>query len=190
MITKIRLYKDRDVSAFYSWLGMASAAGAALEFVEGPVVRSEPSVYWKIGLTMPDVDKFKKGAQFEDVAYVAHVRDPCGHVVELLQAPQFCLGQVTLRVRDIDKSLTFYQGLGLNVIYTHKCTGFTLYFLALTDEQGDRDWCWTRPYTTLELQAYDEPRELAPPTTLHSIVIQNGEKRTIKDPDGVLIELI
>ncbi|MEM7044079.1 MAG: VOC family protein, partial [Pseudomonadota bacterium] len=53
--------------------------------------------------------------------------------------------------------------LGMTLLSIQPVTdyGFTLYFLAFTDERpphddleavGNREWLWQRPYTTLELQ--------------------------------------
>ena len=78
---------------------------------------------------------------------------------------QTCLiGQITLRCSNIEKSLEFYQeilGMKLLSIQQVEAYGFTLYFLAFTDETPPnedlnsieiREWLWQRPYTTLELQ--------------------------------------
>ena len=74
------------------------------------------------------------------------------------------MGQITLRCSDINRSLEFYQnmiGMKLLSIQTVEKYGFTLYFLAFTDEVPPaenlhsvqiREWLWQRPYTTLELQ--------------------------------------
>jgi catechol 2,3-dioxygenase-like lactoylglutathione lyase family enzyme len=78
---------------------------------------------------------------------------------------QTCLiGQITLRCSNIEKSLEFYQeilGMKLLSIQQVEAYGFTLYFLAFTDETPPnedlnsieiREWLWQRPYTTIELQ--------------------------------------
>lgn len=149
--------------------------------------------YWKIGLGLPDVDaavsnlweagvEVSTGAQFLDVGYLTHMSDPAGYCIELLQdtfqsnfipappaiQPLACLhpkvGQVTLRVADINRSLEFYSSvLGMRLLchYPVGNYGFSLYFLAFSDEsppEGDpaalssREWTYSRPYTTLELQ--------------------------------------
>ena len=76
------------------------------------------------------------------------------------------IGQITLRVRDIEASLAFYRdALGLRLMSTQPVQpyGFTLYFLAGSDEQAppgtlaqQREWLWRRPYTTLELQHFEQ----------------------------------
>ena len=155
--------------------------------------------YWKVGITLADVEVARaqliasgvvvsEARQFLDIGYLCHLSDPDGYVIELLQHrfaenhvpidpdPEFplgqsaTLGQVTLRVRDIDASLAFYQNrLGLTLLSRQEVADhrFTLYFLAATDEKppqpdidavGNREWLWQRPYTTLELQhRWDAP---------------------------------
>ncbi len=149
--------------------------------------------YWKIGITLADVDLARQNLievdtivsepkQFHDVGYLCHLSDPDGYTIELLQhrfadnhQPSLPLanyrlgcvatfGQITLRVKDPEKSLDFYiRGLGMQllsrqVIEAHR---FTLYFLACTEERPpyadvddvrNREWLWQRPYTVLELQ--------------------------------------
>ena len=75
------------------------------------------------------------------------------------------LGQISLTVRDAVASLAFYRDtLGMRMLSRQEVPahGFTLYFLAFTDEQPpnssidaveNREWLWQRPYTTLELRA-------------------------------------
>ena len=149
--------------------------------------------YWKIGITLEDVDlgrdallnagiSVTEPKQFRDIGYLCHLSDPDGHSIELLQHrfaqnhqsippnPAYQLqskptfGQITLRVKDIEKSLRFYQeGLGMRLLSRQLVEPyrFTLYFLAYTDDEipfadidyvGNREWLWQRPYTTLELQ--------------------------------------
>ena len=103
------------------------------------------NVYWKIGLTLPDVDlartrisingtKVSTPSQFLDIGYLCHLTDPDGRSIELLQqtfADNFIkpaeqsskplgqdslVGQITLRCSDIDQSLQFYRDiLGMKV---------------------------------------------------------------------------
>lgn len=121
-------------------------------------------------------------SQFKDIGYMCHLSDPEGFSIELLQHsflghrgkregnPDDVLGggahigQITLRVTDLKSALDFYRGkLGMKLLSIQPVEdyGFTLYFLAFTDENppiGDlaavenREWLWKRPYTTLELQ--------------------------------------
>lgn len=151
------------------------------------------SVYWKIGLALPNVtlarnELVKKGisvskpAQFMDIGFLCHLNDPEGYSIELLQhtfednfveppvqegkilGQEKWIGQITLRCSQIDQTLNFYQNiLGMKMLSIQKvgAYGFTLYFLAFTDEDPPeqdlnsvkiREWLWQRPYTTLELQ--------------------------------------
>ena len=119
--------------------------------------------------------------QFEDIGFLCHLQDSAGFIVELLQhrfednfqpmtptadplGGRGTLGQITLRVKNPAKSLAFYRdGLGMTLLARQPVPnyGFTLYFLAFTDERppvpdlaavANREWLWQRPYTTLELQ--------------------------------------
>ena len=150
-----------------------------------------PAGYWKIGLTVRDIGaaytglragKVKVGDpphRFRDIAKLCHLEDPDGYCIELIERsgnPLESAGragplgsppiwsQVTLRVKDAEPSLAFYQGLlGMRLLARMPVPDyrFTLYFLAFTDETapdpdlealGNRDWLWNRPYVTLELQ--------------------------------------
>ncbi|MEM7169771.1 MAG: VOC family protein [Pseudomonadota bacterium] len=158
-----------------------------------PYRQDVEDLYWKIGVTLCDVDlavdrlrirdvEVSQPRQFQEIGYLCHLRDPEGYVIELLQhrfawnhkpqpaAPGYALGgpavlgQVTLRIRDPEASLRFYkQVLGLRLLSRQAVPehGFTLYFLAATQERpphedldavSNREWLWQRPYTTLELQ--------------------------------------
>jgi len=165
---------------------------------DGEVYRHTPTDrYWKIGITLPNVDlaqaklaksgvAVSKPKQFNDIGYMCHLADPEGFSIELLQH-RFSgrrdaaagdpglplgggarLGQITLRVADIDRALDVYQDqLGMRLLSIQPVTayGFTLYFLAFTDERPpnanlrsveNREWLWQRTYTTLELQHFEE----------------------------------
>ncbi len=201
-------------------------------------------VYWKIGVTLADVDRARARlvaagarvsapAQFEDIGYLCHLQDPDGYAVELLQrtfAPPLgpapaptpddgsplaepgVLGQITLRVRDIAASRALYERrLGMRLLSIQPVTrhGFTLYFLAFTDERPpspdlravtNREWLWQRPYTTLEL-LHRDARDPAARYQLHDeralgltslIIAAPGTAApagALVDPDGVRIEL-
>ena len=145
-------------------------------------------VFWKLGTTWPDV-RAKRAAlmaagfvvteprQFRDIGYLCHLTDRDGFGLELLQhtfqpalAPP-ALGacatvpaHITLRVADADASIAFYrERLGMRLLSRQAVApfGFTLYFLASTDEKppdsdldavANREWLWQRPYTCLELK--------------------------------------
>lgn len=153
----------------------------------------EGDLYWKTGITLPDVDnacerlrhhgvEVTDPHQFRDIGYLCHLADPDGYVIELLQhkfeenhtpgaadpalalgAPP-TLGQITIRVTHIERSLGFYRDfLGMELLSRQEVapSEFTLYFLAYTDEAPprtdldaveNREWLWQRPYTTIELQ--------------------------------------
>lgn len=154
--------------------------------------------YWKIGITLSNVDSahaalsasgiaITEPRQFGEIGYMCHLQDPEGFSIELLQhrfkgnvaesagdpALPFGLnariGQITLRVADLEAALKVYRdrlGMVLLSIQPLPEYGFTLYFLAFTDERpphddlkavGNREWLWQRPYTTLELQHFSEP---------------------------------
>lgn len=159
-------------------------------------------VYWKIGLSLADVDTARsqlmshgvdvtQPRQFRDIGYLCHLNDPFGYSIELLQRDfqhNFCsdriksflnptlalhqqthMGQITLRVSDIEKSLRFYESsLGMKLLSRQNIPDmFDLYFLACTDEKPPsdnlndvkiREWLWKRPYTTLELQYWTVKR--------------------------------
>ncbi len=115
---------------------------------------------------------------------MCHLQDPEGFAIELLQHrfgachaqgegdPETPLGggarigQITLRVAGLDAALGFYRDrLGMTLLSIQPVPefGFTLYFLAFTEERpptpdleavGNREWLWQRPYTTLELQHF------------------------------------
>ncbi len=153
--------------------------------------------YWKIGISVPDLDlawsalrsagiEVSDPHQFHDIGYMAHLDDPEGFKIELLQQtfqgrPKKLgylvsnhvfsgIGQVTLRTHDVDQALAFYRdrlGMRLLSIQPVPQHGFTLYFLAFTDDTPpredlraveNREWLWQRPYTSLELQVFDAPR--------------------------------
>ena len=121
-------------------------------------------------------------AQFGDIGYMCHLNDPDGYIIELLQhthgrnaqpieadpdirlGSQPTLAHVTLRCRNPAISIPFYRDLlGMRLLSRQHIDqrGFTLYFLAFTDETPpsgdinsveDREWLWQRPYSMVELQ--------------------------------------
>jgi len=198
-----RFYVDRfGMSARSSGEGMVVGYGgldAEIELLEmrsGATYRHESlDRYWKIGITLPNVDiacdqlskagiPVSEPRQFGEIGYMAHLADPEGFSIELLQHrfqqnrgggegdPGLLLGggarigQITLRTADLDADLAFYReklGMTLLSIQPVKAYGFDLYFLAFTEETPpdpdlraivNREWLWQRPYTTLELQHF------------------------------------
>ncbi len=170
----------------------------------GSYVHGKADRYWKIGITLPNVDMayaqlIRAGVsvsaprQFIDIGYMCHLTDPEGFVIELLQhdfednrpvdagnsgqplGGGGCVGQITLRTNDIEAELKKYRddkGMKLLSIQSVGDFGFTLYFLACTNETPpnpdveaveNREWLWRRPYTTLEFQYFNEDQ-----TVVHS----------------------
>jgi catechol 2,3-dioxygenase-like lactoylglutathione lyase family enzyme len=161
--------------------------------------------YWKIGITLPDVDmafaqlsragiEVTAPSQFLDIGYMCHLTDPEGFQIELLQhtfaghqrtspgdrelplGGGAQIGQITLRVTDLDGALTHYRhSMGMRLLSKQVVTkrDFTLYFLAFTDQTPpekdiqavqNRPWLWQRKYTTLELQHLTGPGQLINPS--------------------------
>ncbi|WP_371224825.1 VOC family protein [Roseovarius sp. 2305UL8-3] len=153
--------------------------------------------YWKIGITLPNLDlacdRLKRDGvavsaphQFQDIGYMAHLTDPEGFQIELLQhtfegEPRTSegdpliplgggatVGQVTYRTADISSELKQYRDkLGMRLISLQPVHsyGFDLYFLTLSADQPpekdiesvtNRPWLWQRPYTLLEFQHFPE----------------------------------
>lgn len=113
----------------------------------------ETDAYWKIGITIADVDiardrlmandvEVTEPAQFHDIGYLCHLDDPDGYCIELLQH-RFAenhrpvppvesealgnppnLGQVSLNVSSIEDSLSFYRDeLGLKLLSRQQVPG-------------------------------------------------------------------
>lgn len=206
------LKEMRSETDLIHWVGFENnSESACIEFRSHIQQASPPKlyvpnpssdVYWKIGLSLADVDTARshlmshgvhvtQPRQFRDIGYLCHLNDPFGYSVELLQRdfqhnfcteriksflnPTFALrqqthvGQITLRVSDIEKSLRFYESsLGMKLLSRQNIPDmFDLYFLACTDEKPPsdnvndveiREWLWKRPYTTLELQYWTVKR--------------------------------
>ena len=154
--------------------------------------RPQPSdLYWKIAISVPNIELayqqlVTRGAQvsephqFRDVGYLAHVTDPEGFTVELIEhwfqgdrpsealddtllggGPHISL--LTLRTADIvsvERDL-LEAGMTPPGVQPVEPYGFTLYFYRFTDETPpqpdltaieDRTWLYRRPYTVLEIQ--------------------------------------
>ena len=140
--------------------------GARLVFHEAPVERHEAKKdgrYWKIGLTMPDLDRavahldrlgwvISRPRQFLDIGYMCHLNDPDGLSLELLQqgfegrgAPgptghdigaQATLAHLTLRAETREVADAEWLGAGMTLMSVQPVPshGFTLYFYANTDQ--------------------------------------------------------
>ncbi|MDH3233582.1 MAG: VOC family protein [Alphaproteobacteria bacterium] len=111
-----------------------------------PAASTDLHSYWKIGITLADVDLARtrlkargvavsEPKQFEDIGYLCHLADPDGHAIELLQhrfaanhvpvtprddvslGSDATFGQITLRVKDAEAALRFYRDrLGLTLL--------------------------------------------------------------------------
>ncbi len=175
-----------------NWRAGYAGEDADLIFLPGgtraPHARDER--FWKIGICLPDLDIAcehlrQKGIevsaphQFRDIGYMAHLHDPEGFALELLQHDFLCnrpdgagdtaqllgggahVGQITLRTGDIAAELILHTDMKLLSVQDVAEFGFDLYFLAYTEETppdpdlqsvANREWLWRRPYTTLEFQ--------------------------------------
>ncbi len=142
-------------------------AQCLLEFQEGdlgPYEAGDMDFYWKIGITLRDldaaVDYLQQHAwpvsdprEFRDIGYMCHLRDPQGFAVELLQqgfedraeprgdghpiGGQAILAHLTLRVTDLAAAQEFCGArlaMRLMSIQPVPERGFTLYFYGWSDE--------------------------------------------------------
>ncbi|MGI9462984.1 MAG: VOC family protein [Aestuariivirgaceae bacterium] len=176
----LRVQNAAELEAFYcSLLGMRRLGSAdapafgydpaqcLLELDEGkfaPYTASSDDLYWKIGITVKNLDsavaylrasgyEVSAPRQFRDIGYLCHLHDPAGFVIELLQqgfegnegpsgdghaiGGQATLAHVTLRVCDIAATRRYCEGqLGMRLmsIQPVRDLGFTLYFYAWSDE--------------------------------------------------------
>lgn len=139
----------------------------------GGYVHDRGHRYWKIGITLPNVDhavahlracgvQVSNPQQFFDIGYMCHLADPEGFVIELLQhdfegnrpadagnmAAPFaaaCIGQVTLRTGDIAAEDVVAKRLGMRLLSIQEVEayGFDLHFYAFTDEQPPNADLWS-----------------------------------------------
>ena len=157
--------------------------------------------YWKIGVTLPNLDlayaqlksagvEVSEPRQFLDIGYLAHLSDPAGFVIELLQwdfngnrpadagdpalplGGQARIGQITLRTGNMVAERDAHPDMRLLSVQDVADYGFDLHFLAYTDETppvadvtavANREWLWKRPYTVLEFQHFPGARFAATP---------------------------
>lgn len=134
-------------------------AGATLPCSAGP-----HDFYWKIGITVADLDAavahvreqgwpVSAPVQFQDIGYLCHLRDPDGFAVELLQqgfqgaerpvnqghpiGSQATLAHLTLRITDIDAARRLFEDrlhMRLMSVQPVDDFGFCLYFYTWSDE--------------------------------------------------------
>ena len=137
------------------WQGSAlclsyDKAGAMIRFEKSdspaPYQYTRADRYWKIGITLPNVDLayeqliandifVSEPKQFRDIGYLCHLSDPGGFQIELLQhtfegqektsngdparplGGGAQIGQITIRTTDIGKELAHYQDrLGMTLL--------------------------------------------------------------------------
>ncbi len=173
--------------------GTADAVTVELQQATGSAraALNDGDVFWKLGTSWPDVRAKREALiaagvavteprQFRDIGFLCHLVDPEGFGLELLQhtfepalsaptpdAQPTAPLHITLRVADADASLAFYrERLHMRLLSRQRVDpyGFTLYFLASTEERppssdldavSNREWLWQRPYTCLELKHSD-----------------------------------
>ncbi|WP_299985152.1 VOC family protein [uncultured Ruegeria sp.] len=166
--------------------------------------------YWKIGITLPDVDLAvddlrQKGVpvsapgQFLDIGYMCHLNDPEGFVIELLQQDfegnrpvgaaspgasfaKACIGQITLRTGDIAAEAAFCQFMGLSLLSMQDVEpyGFDLHFYAFTSDKPPNPDLWA-----VENREWLWKR---PYTTLEFQHVPNAQFAPVPDYLGVEVE--
>ena len=102
---KLAKWYEENVGSFTisenssTWLCQFKYESAQIKLLQGSGASYQPcrsSVYWKIGLAMPNVtlarnELVKKGisvskpSQFMDIGFLCHLNDPEGYSIELLQ---------------------------------------------------------------------------------------------------------
>ncbi|NOD94138.1 VOC family protein [Ruegeria sp. HKCCD4884] len=166
--------------------------------------------YWKIGITVPDVDlaathlrardvPVSDPNQFLDIGYMCHLADPQGFVIELLQhdfegnrplhaadpdAPfaQARIGQITLRTGDIAAEDEFWRGQGMSLLSMQNVApyGFDLHFYAFTQETPPNPDLWS-----VENREWLWKR---PYTTLEFQHVAGAQFAPVPDYQGIEIE--
>ena len=195
-------------------LGMNSSGDASLGyggrqarlafFQSSEPYKPEPNdVYWKIALAVPDIElayrqltdfgvTVSEPKQFRDIGYLAHLKDPEGFTIELVnhrfkdESPKVVfnsdklgggatLNLLTLRTANIEAAKVRLEEFGMKLLSIQpvESHGFTLYFYAFTDDVPpsndpialiNRCWLYQRPYTVLEVQHLHEADGIAPPS--------------------------
>ncbi|WP_299349530.1 VOC family protein [uncultured Shimia sp.] len=167
-------------------------------------------IYWKIGITLPNVDvaytqlraagvDVSEPKQFLDIGYMCHLADPEGFVIELLQQdfegnrPDGVgdaglplgggarIGQITLRSGDIAADVTPYLDLGMRCLSIQTIPDrFDLHFLAFTVE--------ATPHPDLYYVGNREWLWKRPYTTLEFQHVAGGRFATTRALAGLEIE--
>ena len=192
---QVAFYRDQlGMTDFGSGLvGYEGAGQARLAFDAGsaPYAYGGTDLYWKIALAVPDLELAcrqlaERGVsndgprQFRDIGYLAHIADPEGFKIELIQHtfegdespipsdPNLLgggpsLNLLTLRASEIAPVDELCRSLGMTPLSVQpvESYNFTLYFYAFTEERPpnvdleaveNRPWLYQRPYTVLEIQ--------------------------------------
>lgn len=165
--------------------------------------------YWKIGITLPDVDQaaahlrqfgidVSPPRQFLDIGYMCHLSDPEGFVIELLQhdfegnrpggygsgAPfsDARIGQITMRTGDIAAEDRFCRDIGMRLLTMQDVAeyGFDLHFYAFTDEEPPVSDLWA-----VENREWLWKR---PYTTLEFQHIADAQFAPVPDYQGIVID--
>lgn len=217
----LRVTKPSELGSFYSSvMGMRrfgssngltvgyDPAQCLLEFRPGDVAPYTPSSrdhYWKIGITVRDLDRavaylhqegwpVTEPTQFRDIGYLCHLRDPQGFAIELLQqgfdgnaraaepghpiGAQATLAHLTLRVADLTAARAACEdrlGMRLMSVQGVPDRNFTLYFYAWSDE----------PLPSSDLAAVENREWLwARPYTLLELQHLEGLETVIPPPEA------
>lgn len=212
----LRCSDPDDQIAFYrDILGMPLGADGVLRYApkqaglsfspsSAPYLPARSDVYWKIALAVPNLDlayqqltaqniTVSAPRQFEDVGYLAHLQDPAGFTIELIEhwfqgerpnqpldhtllGGGAALNLLTLRSNDMDSLAPLFENWGMVPLCVQPLAayGFTLHFYAFTDERPpnpdltaieNRVWTYQRPYTVLEIQHVHGAGPMTPPGT-------------------------
>lgn len=182
---------------------------------------SKTDRYWKIAITVPNLDVahaqiVEKGVaatephQFRDIAYLSHLVDPEGHVIELIQhtfqgkprsdnngadhsstqplGGSARIGLITLRTADISADRKTCLDLGMAYMSRQAVSdlGFDLYFFGFANDNQ------CRPPNEEDVDAVENREWLwqRPYTTLEFQCVLDGPKifPSATDPAKVLIQ--
>ncbi len=194
-MTLIDIHKVSGQTHYYLSLGSQQAALELIHRPEVRLtVSPQPSAtegYWKFTVAVDDLDTTRsklveKGVRIGEcfevkgLAYLCHLTDPNGYCIELIQKTLQITGSEevplhpglkalnlsTLRVKNIESSLSFYKSVGMKLVYTYRSDErkMTLFFLVSEDYVEDlripsdatqEERLWQSAYTLLELQHID-----------------------------------
>ncbi|MGI9612402.1 MAG: hypothetical protein ACR2QO_05810 [Acidimicrobiales bacterium] len=195
----------------------AHSAAARVSFVDEPgrpiPQANERGAYWKISVADDDLDATASALvaggvavtepqQFLDIGYLAHLHEPGGTAVELVQRTfdrprspppppaEAQLALITLRATDREAYERFLAaGLGLSLVATMAVEHggpdpFDLSFWGFIDPDAsgrpnpdpasveNREWLYQLPLTVIELQHHRTPISLAGASPLVDIAIE------------------